>query len=639
MTGFGTTQVLLDDGTGSFASDITAAVNFDASVDVSGYGRTDEFDQANAATLSLVLDNTDGAFTTTTGSGSSTFGGDVFGAGGFGGDGGGGFGVGGFGLGGFGTGGSTSSPIAVGQGIRLVRTVGATTVNRFTGFISSLELGWPGGSEAQSEIALTAADSLADLSRRPMRSLLEEEIVLDAPTAYYTLGEAQGSSSAGDTSGNAGSSLAVTGAGTALTFGSQLGTTSLPGVTFTAGQYLRGSSTVLGTGSWSIEFFVSVPTPPPGPPGVGPALVYVEAATPPLSGQSHVAINLAAASGVVIASVTGVDIATSTTPVCDGAAHQVVLTWDGTTLRLYIDGSLEDTDAGGNFGAPLTEVYLANNNTGLNPLTGTLSQVSFYPATLSAPRVTAHAAARVEFIESTDARLSRLASYAGLATTTDSTSGQVMGLQETDGAKLADALQDVATAEGGVFFVDGSGDLIMQGRYHRTNKSTPDIILGELEVGADTVVPWDTQQKINQVTVSRAGGATQLYPALNPGESVFPESLDLSVAADEDALARAQWTIAKYVATSPRIPSVIFNLHESPVAEQLLALEIGDRVSFSALPSQMWPAAGDYTIEGWSESLSLTGWTLAVNLLPWFLFESAIYDDATSLYDDAVYAY
>jgi hypothetical protein len=41
----------------------------------------------------------------------------------------------------------------------------------------------------------------------------------------------------------------------------------------------------------------------------------------------------------------------------------------------------------------------------------------------------------------------------------------------------------------------------------------------------------------------------------------------------------------------------------SSSAAAILALQIGDRVSL-ALPSQQWADGGDYTIEGWSETIS-----------------------------------
>ena len=64
---------------------------------------------------------------------------------------------------------------------------------------------------------------MSDYGKRPMRSMLEQEILLDTPTAYYTLGEPEGATSAGDTSGNGLASLTIAGTGAALTFGTSTG--------------------------------------------------------------------------------------------------------------------------------------------------------------------------------------------------------------------------------------------------------------------------------------------------------------------------------------------------------------------------------------------------------------------------------
>src|SRR5690242_20042904 len=123
MAGFPNAQVLLDDGSGTYPLDVTSYVEWMQAADISGVGRTDEFDEPQAATLTVVLDATDGTLTTSAG----------------GGGGGGGFGLGGFGGGGFGLGGGGGGGISLflGQGIRVVETFGATSVNSFTGVVDT----------------------------------------------------------------------------------------------------------------------------------------------------------------------------------------------------------------------------------------------------------------------------------------------------------------------------------------------------------------------------------------------------------------------------------------------------------------------------------------------------------------------
>jgi hypothetical protein len=46
---------------------------------------------------------------------------------------------------------------------------------------------------------------------------------------------------------------------------------------------------------------------------------------------------------------------------------------------------------------------------------------------------------------------------------------------------------------------------------------------------------------------------------------------------------------------------------------QMQALDVGDTVTVATLPSQAQASSLDLTVEGWSERLSLTAWTLTAN--------------------------
>jgi len=53
--------------------------------------------------------------------------------------------------------------------------------------------------------------------------MLEEEVLSHSPSAYYTLSEPEGSTSAGDTSGNQARPLVASGTGTPVQFGAGTG--------------------------------------------------------------------------------------------------------------------------------------------------------------------------------------------------------------------------------------------------------------------------------------------------------------------------------------------------------------------------------------------------------------------------------
>lgn len=598
-------SVFLDDGSGTFPVDISSRVRLSEGVSVSGYGRGDEFSQPGAASLSLTLDNADGFLT----------GGGV------------GWDMGGWDEGPW----DDSVTLEPGTGIRYAETIGATTKNVFTGFVESLNLGWPGGGEEFSTVAVSATDRLADLGRRTLGSMLEQEILLDNPTAYYTLGEAEGSTSAGDTSGNQAPTLAPAGSGASVTFGA-IGTPNTS-LRLAGGQYLapaaQAPSSVLTLGC----FFAGTSAPP------GPSDTYI------ILAADVAFIRLRSDGSVDFVDVIGTGVpVTSVGPVVnDGLQHNAWMTFDGVNGQAYVDGievATWPSAAAPSFLAGIGGVSQAVTDPlalfGYTSFDGTLGHVVTLDTTLSAGEIAdIYAASRGDFQETTDARLSRIASYAGLTPTFADPSGQEMGAQATSGQSLFQAMQDVAQAEAGVLFVNGDGDLVMQGRGYRAMKTTADLTLGEQEAASDTTVTWDTQQLVNQVTVTRTGGAEQVVSDGTP-TALYPASLEVNVTRDEDALAQGQWLLNKHQTTAPRLASATFDLLASPDAEDLLALEIGDRLSLSDMPSQLWADAGDYTVEGWSKTTSLDTATLTVNLLPWDLNEAMLWD--SGLWDEDVWA-
>ena len=79
--------------------------------------------------------------------------------------------------------------------------------------------------------------------------------------------------------------------------------------------------------------------------------------------------------------------------VTTGAYHHLVTTWDGTTLRLYIDGVANGTPATpGAMALGTSFFYVGVENTGslTNYYSGQIDEVAFYSTALSAARVNAH---------------------------------------------------------------------------------------------------------------------------------------------------------------------------------------------------------------------------------------------------------
>lgn len=104
---------------------------------------------------------------------------------------------------------------------------------------------------------------------------------------------------------------------------------------------------------------------------------------------------------VTIGGSMGVVTATSTRSINDGSAHHVAATFDGSNLRLYIDGTLETTVAAvGAFTTNTTRLGIGVNNSGngnaaVGQFVGTIDEAAYYTHTLSATRIAAHYAAGI----------------------------------------------------------------------------------------------------------------------------------------------------------------------------------------------------------------------------------------------------
>lgn len=601
-----TVSVLLDDGTGTFPYDVSGWVRLRDGVTVSSFGRTDEFSTASGAQLALTFDNLEGYLSA-----------------------GGGFGVLPFGLGDFGTGANAIHP---GQRIRFAITCGATTVNRLTGRVTGVLLGWPTGGQEFATLQVSASDVLADLSRRKLKSMVEEEILLASPSSYYTLAEPEGSTAAGDTSGNGTAPLTVMGSGTAPTFGTGTGpgTDGLTATQFFGGKFLGRPDT-------------GATEPMPSTFGLG--AVFATSTTPGTFG-AYIAWDppcVLSIDSLGRIRGAGPGVALVGPVVTDGRTHvAAVECHDGITATLWVDGVAVDSGTISATGVLTSDaVYVGGFPELTVAFTGTISHVAAWAGGLPTGSPAAINNAATGATETPTARLARFAAYAGVTTTTTAgMSSATVAPQATSGQSALDAMQAVATVEGGVLYANGDGDVVLQGRYFRSLKTTADLTLDNDDLAPDATLSEDTQQLINYATVTSATGATQTYAGAGwSRDNDYPTSLDIPTTNDADALGAAQWLANKHSTPGIRLPSATFNLLTSGHAEQILARGVGDRLSISPLPSQAWAGAGDVTLEGWSETVTHESWDLTANLLPYALFDAANWDDAGSLWDSAVWAY
>jgi len=595
------TQVLLDDasGGGTWPYDITTYVELQY-----GYsnprGRSDEVGDVQPSTLGMTLNNSDGRFTLgTTG-------------------------------GGYGT-------INTDRRIQVKETVSGVTTTRFTGYVQDWPVEWPGGSPGYAVATINAVDRLTRLNRRVLRSIIEQEILLDSPVAYYTLGEPAGSTSAADSSGKVAPNLAMVGSGTAVVFGNATGpgTDGLTAATFANGKYLKmvPSTPISASGVTVLCAFnmTTVPSASAGivemPSTIGPAGLRVLVESDSMvwiggwksSGGSPVAIGP-----------TGQAIGTNETHVA-----AITVPASGANLRGYLDGTDLGSDAQWSTysGGTLTQLTVGAepqrdifDSTSEN-FAGVVAHVAVIAAELTPTQVAAVSNAMLNGFntERSDQRIARLASYANIPT-----ADQVLetGVQtdvphfDITGMSPTAAMQEVVNSEDGLLFLRGDGKLVFQNRTHRAAQVTPDLTITADAMGANDRFTGDMQRIINTAAVTRSGGAGAyaVNAASLAAHEQYPTSMDLKVATDAEATDRANWEANAYPEPLPRLGSLTLDLLGQTVAVQqaVMALEISDRIRITDLPAQTpGGTTADLIVEGWTETVSSTQWTMQLNVTPW----------------------
>jgi RHS repeat-associated protein len=208
------------------------------------------------------------------------------------------------------------------------------------------------------------------------------EVNADTPTAYWRLGESAPATTAVDEKGGANGTYAGTpalGASGLLSAPGETNTAvSFDGVNDLVSTPLTNSSAQLA--AFSLEAWVKRNGAP--------------AATQTIAAANGTFLRIAA--GASTASFgfwngSSSQVVSTTVSVVDNAAHHVVGTWDGTTLRIYLDGALSSfLVPTGTPSAQSDAFTIGDAAGGTSWFAGTIDEVAFYRAALGATRVKAH---------------------------------------------------------------------------------------------------------------------------------------------------------------------------------------------------------------------------------------------------------
>ena len=479
----------------------------------------------------------------------------------------------------------------------------------------------------------------------PLRSALIEEMLLDNPLCLYPLQEAAGAQSFGDVTNKRPPATVVNskyGSGTVIAGitapaggfadGSTLVEVSNPSYPDTtgdlhkSGSWLRFPVALAGSGyqPFTLECWVEPSTTLPGS---GSAAWVIGNYNVGAFSVSAVVINT---SGHVEFPYGTAAVMTDTVNICDGNVHHIVGSYDGTFAYLYVDGRYVGSSAASllTFGGDVTAGMWYASSATANPFTGAYGYVAVYDHAFTAFRASEHYhAGRDAFIpvggfgaETADMRIARLLTYRTNFGSSLDLGDMVMGPALTDGMTLQAALFEAAQADGGVVFADGQGQIVFRARivnYDPVAQLTLDA--SQKHVSFPTALRDDIQFMLNDVTVSRPGGADQRYvdTASRTQDGEAAASLTLNLDSDWEALQMAGWSVAVGRQEWVGVPSLTVDLMHAGTAVALAICQLQplDMITLTNLPTPL-PSSLNLQVQGVSLSLATDAQTATLFCSP-----------------------
>ncbi len=588
--------------------DVTSRTYLSAGVSISRV-RGDEFDAPQPGECELTFDNVDGLFTP----------------------------------------GHPSAHAGLRPGVRVRVRYGVTP--RFDGFVEGWPVRWPTGGDTECWVTVKAYDLLARLGRMPpLRSVIEQTILPSAPAWYLPLAEPDGSVSAGDVIGS-GASVSVvpgprlgdevTGPGT-LTFGQGTG----PATDGKSAPEFVPASDLIG-------FFLRGDVPSVAGSPTLAATFCVKAANP-LAEQNIAKLTDGYRTGIELWVMTDgrllgcvydpwrasrVGIVTSLTSVV-GQTHTAAIAWTASggtsTVTLTLDGAVVGTGTFTGTTGLLYQLRIGGGEGG-GLFGGSISHVLGWSTPPSTATLADYwAASSTGFTgERSDQRIARILGWAGIPAGWLSLDvGAVpVGHVDPTGKRPLELVQEIAKAEGGPLFMDASGLVRMHARNRMTAPVTATLSTTADCVGPDLAMRQDLNRVVNDVTVSRPGGASVRVtdPESIVAYGLAGESLEIVAATDAILYDVASWRLALRSTPQLRTPQLVLDaLTDAAHATQILALEVSSRVTVSGLPGQAPASTLDLTVQGYAEKISTDEWTVTANTSPYLALHTLTWDDATA---------
>ncbi|GAB2714388.1 carbohydrate binding domain-containing protein [Streptomyces bullii] len=488
---------------------------------------------------------------------------------------------------------------------------GAQIHGRFVGMVNEWPVEWQ-GQLSKAVITCTDIFKWAGLNGE-LLPMLNQEILLDKPTAYYPLSEPSESTTAGDISGTAevGSlSIVQAGTGGTLTFGEGtvpadgLGCPVFTPASASAGKYLQAD---LGQTFQDanvnfrlrIECWFSTST---------SGRVLLALASPDLSNKLVISLESGTGKLMIEFAQDGMALQSyvaATPNLADGNRHYIV--FNEFADELFVDGTTYSTVT--TSAADFRQLYVGGfQNSRL--WNGQIAQLAIYVRSVTISDISPHyTTGTTEHIgESASARASRIASYVGLTVTAQGTVFDGVASQKALGRSALEHLREIETTESGKLLASRSTTaLILQSRDLRYNP-IPAVSLRYVDLDTDTVkLSNDDQKMINTVAASRPGGATQRIVNQTSVDTYGPkpQTLELFKTTDLKVTDAANWLVSRYGDPPSEIRQVPMDAYSLPLVtyRALLDADVSTTLELAALPAEAPSSTATVTIEGYTETI------------------------------------
>lgn len=500
--------------------------------------------------------------------------------------------------------------LTVGTPMRIRDSDGSTTRTLFTGFIESVSHEEPLGDRTgfATFVAVDALSILATPARR-----YESMVLRDQPLAYWRLNERDGETTMQDSSAWARDG-SYTGTPTSI---DGLAAESHGGKYFPGGAYgaVDAVSWLTVGGPWSVELWCNATNVSSGSTAT---LLRFNATTADwfnlyAQGSSDVLL-------VEVVRAYANQYRSVTNALPDGV-HHVVVTFDGSTITIYIDGSSNAGSTGTNTEVDAAGQEMSRVTFGEVGALGDsmqLDEVAIYDSVLTATQVSQHyKAGAYAGTELTSARVTRILDMVGWPSglRTISTGLATVGVQSSEVDALAE-LRRAETAEQGLLFADASGNVVFKARNYaltaasaqtfsdagsNSPSSTPRA-LGQTFLANEIAVTWDE----DRLPVVRSDATSIAAHGLRRRE------VTSLYATREEARNLADYLLVLYATPRTRFGQITV-----PVAGPTGVLstwsattqrEIGDKVTITRTPNGVGSAiSGDYVVQGITWNLPVDG--------------------------------